>query len=313
MAKKKRITIVAPTFNEEESLNFFFDSLKKEINKNKNYEFDIIIIDNASTDGTQLILKSLAKKNKFLKVIINVKNFGHIRSPYYGILQSDGDATIYLASDLQDPPWLISQFLSHWEKGFKIVWGVKRANNDRTFFLRFARNLYYWIMSKISDSEHVSNATGFGLYDKEVINAVKALNDPYPYFRGIVASFGFPIKQIHYEHHERKFGVTKNNFSTLYDNAILGVVNQSTLPLRLCALIGFFSAIFSFLVGIYYLITKLFFWNSYEFGFAPIIIFISFGFGLILFFIGIMGEYLAVILRHQQRKPIVIVKEKINF
>lgn len=311
--KKKTISIVAPCFNESQIISKFLDLLIKEINKHKNYFFSIIIIDNASTDDTVEILKKYASKYKFIKVIINIRNFGHIRSPYYGIMQSTSDATIYMASDLQDPPSMIGEFIKHWELGYKVVWGVKNNSFERNIFIKFSRRVYYHFLNLISETPIVKNATGFGLYDKLVLNYVRKINDPYPYFRGMVSELGFPIKEVNFFQKPRPKGDSKNNLLTLYDFAMLGIVNHSIVPLRFASLVGILFGIISFIAACIYLILKLLYWDTFTIGVAPLLISMFFLFGILLFFVGIIGEYLLVIQKYLRNRPIVVEKERINF
>ena len=310
---RKTITIVSPTFNEEEGLVNFLNRLiliKKKITA---YKVDIIIIDNASTDNTQNILRKYAQKYKFIKVIFNVRNFGHVRSPYWGIIQSTSDITIYLASDLEDPPDLIFDFIRAWENGYLVVYGVRRSSDEKNLFIKSFRAIFYKLMSKISEIEMTPNATGFGLYDKEIIKNIIKINDPYPYLRGLVAEIGYPIKTIPFDQKKRVVGKSKNNLFSLISFAILGLISHSLIPLRICTFFGFFTSFLSFLVGIFYLFYKLIYWESFEIGLAPLIVSIFLFFGLLFFFIGIIGEYIGLMLTYQKRRPVVIERERINF
>ena len=309
---KKIITIVSPTYNEEENVLLFYSRVNEVIKNILNYHFEFLFIDNASTDKTVSILKELANINKQIKIIVNTRNFGHIRSPYWGIIQSQGDATIYLASDLQDPPELIPQFIDAWEKGFKVVVGVK-PKSKLHFINHQLRKAYYTFLNKISDVQIIKNSTGFGLYDKEVLNEVRKINDPYPFLRGIIAELGYEVKQIFFLQEGRVRGHTKNNIYTLYDIGMLGIVSHSIIPIRiaclLCFLFGLTSIIFSFT----FIILKLIYWNSFPLGISPIIISMFFLFGVILIFVGFLGEYMGSIHRYLQKRPVVVEKERINF
>lgn len=309
---KKQITIVAPTYNEEENVHHFFERVSDVIKNISNYRFEFLFIDNASTDKTVRILKELAKTNKQIKIIVNTRNFGHIRSPYWGIIQSQGDATIYLASDLQDPPELIPQFIDAWEKGFKVVLGVK-PESKLNFINHQLRKAYYKFLNKISDVLIIKNSTGFGLYDKEVLNEVRKINDPYPFLRGIIAELGYEVKQISFLQERRARGYTKNNFYTLYDIGMLGIINHSITPIRIASLLGFLIGTTSFIFAFIFTILKLIYWNSFPLGISPIIIGMFFMFGLILIFIGFLGEYIGSIHTYLQKRPVVVEKERINF
>lgn len=309
---KKIITIVSPTYNEEENVLLFYSRVNEVIKNILNYQFEFLFIDNASTDETAYILKDLAKQDKKIKVILNTRNFGHIRSPYWGIIQSQGDATIYLASDLQDPPELIPQFIDAWEKGFKVVLGVK-PESKLNFINHQLRKIYYIFLNKISDVPIIKNSTGFGLYDKEVLNEVRKINDPYPFLRGIIAELGYEVKQISFLQERRVRGYTKNNFYTLYDIGMLGIINHSITPIRIASLLGFLIGTTSFIFAFIFTILKLIYWNSFPLGISPIIIGMFFMFGLILIFIGFLGEYIGSIHTYLQKRPVVVEKERINF
>lgn len=312
-SNKKTVTIVAPCFNEEDLIASFLKEVIYQVENIDDYKFNILIIDNASTDKTPEILKRFAKKYEFLKLIFNTRNFGHIRSPYWGIIQSHSDATIYMASDFQDPPKLIQKFLNEWEKGFKVVLGVKNKTHERNIIIKQFRRFYYHFLDTISEVPITKNATGFGLYDKKVLDIVRSVNDPYPYFRGLISELGFPIKEIEFTQPERDNGYSKNNFYSLYDFALLGIVNHSILPLRFCSILGFIFSIISFICGLIYLVLKILYWNKFSLGLAPIVIGAFFLFGILLFFIGILGEYISIILRYLRNRPVVVEKERINF
>jgi len=309
---KKLISIVTPTYNEEENIEELYNEIKKSISNIKKYDFEIIVIDNDSTDKTQEILKNIASKDKNFKVIINNRNFGHIRSPYYGILQSSGIATVYLASDLQDPPKYIPELIDKWESGFKLVMAIK-PESESGFLFHQTRKIYYRLLNKISDVVIIKDSTGFGIYDSEVINQLKKINEPYPFLRGLICDLGYKVETISFKQPARKRGLTKNNFYTLYDIGILGVISHSKVPIRFAAFLGFIMGFISFVVAIFYVILKLLFWSSFPMGIAPIIISIFFFLGLQFMFIGVIGEYIGSIHTYSQNRPLVIEKERINF
>jgi glycosyltransferase involved in cell wall biosynthesis len=308
----KKISFVTPCYNEEENVEAVYNKVKSIMNDYLGYEYEHIFIDNDSTDRTISILKKLALLDKNLKIIINIRNFGHIRSPYYGILQASGDAIISLVSDLQDPPELIVDFLNHWENGYKIVVGIK-DKSDESKFMFFVRGVFYNFIDKISDNKQIKNFTGFGLYDKSFIDVLRQINEPYPYFRGLVSELGFSIKKINYTQPTRFKGKTKNNFYTLYDMAMLGFVSHSKVPLRLSSFLGFSVSILCFLLALIYFIYKLLFWNNFQLGLGPMVIGLFFFGGVQLFFLGIIGEYISVIFTHAKNRPLIIEKERINF
>ena len=306
-----KISIITPTYNEIENIEKLYSEIKNQFLK-INCDYEHIIIDNNSTDGTINKIKVLASKDKNLKLIINSKNYGHIRSPFYGLLQSSGDASILMAADFQDPIELISKYIDEWKKGNKIVLGKKISSDENQ--LKFSiRKLFYNFLSGISDFELTKNTTGSGIFDNSVIEKLKKINDPYPYFRGLISEIGEEIKIIKFNQPLRRFGRTKNNLSTLYDIGILGIVKHSRKPLRFMALLGFVSSIIGFLVGTFYFIYKLLFWDSFTLGLAPIIIGIFFVSSVQIALLGLVGEYVGIILLHQRNLPLVIEKERINF
>lgn len=306
------ISVVTPCFNEQENIEKIYNQVKDVFACLPQYRYEHIFIDNCSQDNTVTLLKSIAKKDKNIKILVNTRNFGHIRSPMYGLLQAKGDAVILIVADLQDPPILIKQFLVEWEQGWKIVIGVK-AKTDESFLMRNIRKYYYRLISKISSTELVKNFTGFGLYDSVVINALRNIGDPYPYFRGDICDVGYKIKKISYEQPLRKRGVSKNNFYSLFDMAMLGITNHSKVPIRLATIAGFSLASISLLFAVVIIILKLFFWNHFSVGIAPILVVLFFFFAILLLFLGILGEYVASMQTQIQNRPLVYVEEKINF
>lgn len=306
------ISIVSACRNEKENISELVRRVESSLQLAHEKNYELILIDNDSTDGTQDILRELANRNPSIKLILNARNFGHIRSPYHAILQGKGAAVIYLASDLQDPPELIPELLFKWREGFEIVAAVKKTSDESpTFFL--IRRLYYWLVRELADVQTISNFTGFGLYSKRVIEYLRNLNDPYPYFRGIISEIGLPTALVPFRQPKRARGFTKNNFYTLYDLAMLGITNHSKVPLRLATLSGFLLSLVSFIVGCGYLVYKLMFWERFSLGIAPALIGLFFFCSVILFFIGILGEYIGAIHTQVLRRPLVVEKERINF
>lgn len=312
---KKKISIISSAYNEEENIRELYEQVKSQMALLADkYDYEQIVLDNASTDNTLTELRKVAAQDPRFKVIVNARNFGHIRSPYYGILQCQGDAVIYLASDLQDPPSLIPQFLSKWEEGYKVV--LAQKNQSKESWLFFAvRRLYYWLLNLVNDSgaHLLSNCTGFGLYDKCVVSELRKLDEPYPYLRGLVCELGYSLALVPFVQPVRKRGITKNNFYTLYDNAMTGFTNHSKVPLRLAALGGFILGMISFILALVYLVLKLLYWDYFPMGTAPILLAVLFFSSVQLFFIGIIGEYIGAILTQVLKRPLVIEKERINF
>ena len=312
MSDRKLLSIVTPCFNEEENVEELYRRIKATIANESKYDFEIIFIDNASQDRTVPKLKSLASADSTVKLIVNTRNFGHIRSPYYGLIQSRGAAAIYLASDLQDPPELIPDFIRAWEEGYKLVMAVKPISRGNAL-VHSLRRSYYRLLDGISDISLLSDSTGFGLYDKEVLDHVREIDDPYPYLRGMICELGYDIKAIRFEQPRRLRGISKNNLYTLYDIAMLGIVSHSKVPIRIAAFLGFVLGSLSILAALTYLVLKLMFWDEFPFGLAPIMIGVFFLFGVQLMFVGIIGEYIGSIHTYVQRRPTVVEKERINF
>ena len=305
------ISIVTRCYNEEENVYNLYIQVKEILGK-LNYQYEHIFIDNCSTDNTVSILRTIARDDKNVKIIINSRNFGWIRSPIYGLLQAKGDAVISMVADLQDPPTMIIDFIKKWEEGFKIVVGVKSKSKENKLMF-FIRKIYYNLIKSISEIDHIDNFTGFGLYDKEIIKILKQINDPYPYFRGLLCEIGFEKVIIEYTQPRRERGITKSNFYRLYDVAMLGITNNSKIPLRLSAMIGFLIGAISLLVAIIYFLLKLFFWKTFNMGIAQLVIGLFFFSSVQLFFIGIIVEYVGAINTKVSNRPLVIEKERINF
>ncbi len=309
---KKKISVVTPCYNEELNVEELYAEVKKVMSELPQYDYEHIFIDNASADKTVEILKRLALVDSKVKIIVNVRNFGHIRSPYYGVQQAHGDAIILMASDLQDPPRLIKDLTKKWEEGNDIVVAVKNKSEENKLLFT-VRKIYYTLIKKLSEVEQIKNFTGFGLYDQKFIKVLRTLDEPYPYFRGLITEIGFKRAEITYIQPTRKRGKTSNNFYSLYDLAMVGFVNHSKFPIRLASLIGFCMSVISFILALLYFIYKLLFWDRFEAGLAPVIIGLFFFGSIQLFFIGIIGEYVGAIHTQVKNRPLVIEKERINF
>ena len=312
MKNKTLISITSPCFNEEGNIEELYDRVVRIIEKFPEYDFEYVFIDNASTDQTVEILRKLASNDQRVKVILNTRNFGHIRSPYWGIINTKGAATIYLASDLQDPPELIPEFIEQWKAGYKIVLAVKPLTSANPA-MHYLRKTYYRLLDSISEVSITKDATGFGLYEKVVLDHIRTINDPYPFLRGLICELGYPIKTVQFNQPRRLRGVSKNNLYSLFDFALLGIVSHSMVPIRVASIIGFIVSLLSMLCAVVLFIVKLIFWDYIPIGYAPTGIGIFLIFGVLLFFIGIVGEYVGVIHNHIQKHPIVVEKERINF
>ena len=307
----KLISIVTPLFNEEENIEDLCNRVSAVMSPLP-YDYEHLCIDNCSKDQTVALLRARATRDPRLKIIVNARNFGHIRSPYYALMQAAGDAVVVIAGDLQDPPEMIPDFIKKWEDGFKTVMAVKPESEESSLMF-FVRKMYYKIINRISEVSLINNATGAGLFDRDVIEILRSIDDPYPYTRGLVCEIGYPIATVPFKQPRRTRGVTSQNFYTLYDIAMLGITKHSKVPLRLMAMLGFALAIVSLLAAFGYLLAKLLFWDKFQFGTAPILIGI-FLFGAIqMFFLGMLGEYIASIQTQVRKMPLVVESERINF
>lgn len=308
----KLISIITPCYNEEDNITELCARIAAVFKDLPQYQYEHIVIDNASTDNTVNILKSIAATNQQLRIIVNIRNFGHIRSPFHALTVAEGDAVILLSSDLQDPPELIKSFLEKWESGYKVVVGVRTSTAEQ-FPMAMLRKVYYRLVSKIAEVNLIKNFTGFGLYDQKVISILRQIDDGYPYFRGLISEIGFPVAEIPFHQVNRKHGMSKNNFYTLYDMAVLGITTHSKFPIRLATISGFILSIISLLTALGFLAAKLLFWEKFPLGIAPILIGMFFFASVQLFFIGILGEYILSIHRQVFRRPLVVEGERVNF
>jgi glycosyltransferase involved in cell wall biosynthesis len=308
----KTLSILTPCYNEEANVEDVYNRVRQEVAKLRDYRYEHIFIDNHSGDHTLAILKQIASRDHNVKVIANARNFGHIRSPMHAFLQTRGDAVIGIVADLQDPPDLIPEMVARWEEGYLMVLCLKRTSEENPLMFWIRRKYYAWIQ-RLSSIQTFENFTGFGLYDRKVVEAVRAFDDPYPYFRGMIAEIGLPHYELFYDQPRRKRGITKNNFYTLYDTAMLGITNLSKVPLRFVTLLGFVSSAVSLLVGLVYLVYKLAFWANFTVGIAPLVIGLFFLGSVQLFSLGILGEYIGSIQTQVRKRPYVIESERVNF
>jgi glycosyltransferase involved in cell wall biosynthesis len=307
----KLVCVLVPCFNEEGNILPLYARIKAAFAQIPEQDYCLQFIDNASTDATVARIKTLAADDPRVRLIVNVRNFGAMRSGLHGFLQAPGDAVINMVADLQDPPEMIPEFVRQWRNGFKVVIGIKPSSREARMMF-WIRRFYYKLVKELSEIPLIENFTGFGLYDREVIEQVRATGDRYPYFRGLIADLGYARAEIPFEQPRRVSGVSKNNFYKLYDLAMLGITSHSKVPLRLATMAGFTLSALSLLVALGYLVAKLLFWNRFPINTAPILIAVFFFASVQLFFIGILGEYVGVILTHVTKRPLVIEKERVN-
>lgn len=310
---KKKISFMIPCYNERENVVPMSEAIVKLMEQElAAYDYELLFIDNCSDDGTRDLLRSICARNKKIKAIFNAKNFGQFNSPYHAMCQTTGDCTISLCCDFQDPVEIIPRFVEEWEKGYKIVCGIKATSRENKI-MRFLRTCYYKLIRKMSDVEQIEHFTGFGLYDKSFIEVLKTLDDPAPFMRGIVAELGYKRKDIPYEQAKRAAGKTHNNFFTLYDAAMLSFTTYTKMGLRLATITGFILSILSLIVAVVYLVMKLIWWDRFVAGMAPILIMVTVLGSMQLFFIGFLGEYVLSINKRVIHRPLVIEEERINF
>ncbi len=308
----KTISITTSCYNEDGNLQEWYDRIIAVLKKIPQYDYEFVVADNCSTDRSRSILREIALRDKKFRVIFNSNNFGWIRSPFNALLQARGSAVVQLSSDLQDPPEMIEDFIRHWEAGIKVVVGVKPVSRENPIMSLF-RRIYYKFLDMMSETPQIQNFNGFGLFDRQFMDAVKLYNEPYPYFRGLIGEIGFSRIEVPYIQDARKHGTAKSNFLRLYDAAMTGFVNHSKLPLRMAVFIGFTMACFSFVIALAYLVYKLCCWNNFSLGLAPVVIGLFFFSAVQLIFIGIIGEYVGAIWTQVKNHPLVIEEERINF
>lgn len=309
----KKISIMVPTYNEEENVELMYEALKKLFQEElSNYEYEIMFIDNKSKDNTRKLIRKICQKDKNVKAIFNAQNFGQFNSPFYGLIHTTGDCTISVVADFQDPLDMIPKFIKEWENGYKIVIGIKTQSKESKIMYAL-RSFYYKLIKKFSEVEQIEHFTGFGLYDKKFIEVLSNLKDPNPYLRGIVSELGFERKELQYIQPKRERGKTSNNWYRLYDAGMLGITSYTKIGLRLATILGFFVSFISIIIAIVYFILKIFMWDSFQAGIAPLLIGVFLLGGIQLFFIGFLGEYVLNINQRIMNRPLVIVEEALNF
>ena len=309
----KKISVLIPCYNEEENVVPISEAVIKTLTKDlPEYDYELVFIDNDSQDRTRSLIRQLCNENPKIKAIFNARNFGQFNSPYYGMLQITGDCVIEMVADFQDPVELIPQYVHEWEKGYKIVIGIKTSSKENRL-MYWLRGCYYKMMKKLSDVEQIEQFTGSGLYDRDFIEVLRNLDDPTPFRRGIVAELGFKIKQIPYEQPKRRAGETKNHFYQLYDAAMLSITSYTKAGLRLATIFGSICSLISMVVAVVYLVMKLMYWDRFPAGMAPVLIGMCFLGSVQIFFIGLMGEYILSINARVMKRPLVIEEERLNF
>ena len=309
----KKISVLIPCYNDAENVGPISRAVREILEKElPRYDYELVFIDNDSTDGTRDIIRGLCADNPRIKAILNARNFGQFNSPYYGMLQVTGDCVIEMVADFQDPVEMIPKYIHEWEKGYKIVIGIKTSSKENRL-MYWLRSCYYKTIKKLSDVEQIEHFTGSGLYDREFIEVLRNLDDPTPFLRGIVAELGYRRKEIPYEQPRRRAGKTHNNLYRLYDAAMLSVTSYTKAGLRLATIFGSICAVVSMLIAMVYLVMKLIWWDRFPAGMAPMLIGMLFLGSVQLFFIGFLGEYIMSINQRVMKRPLVIEEERINF
>ena len=309
----KKISILIPCYNEEENIvpisQAVIETMERDLPE---YAFELVFIDNDSTDNTRSLIRGLCGQDRRIKAIFNARNFGQFNSPYYGMLQVTGDCVVEMVADFQDPVDMIPKYVREWEKGYKIVIGIKTSSRENKI-MYWLRSCYYKTIKKLSDVEQIEHFTGSGLYDREFIEVLRNLDDPTPFLRGIVAELGYKRKEIPYDQPKRRAGKTHNNFYRLYDAAMLSVTSYTKAGLRLSTFFGFFCSLASMCVALVYLVMKLIWWDRFPAGMAPMLIGMLFLGSVQIFFIGLLGEYIMSINQRVMKRPLVIEEERLNF
>ena len=308
----KKVSVMIPCYNEAENIRAITAAVAAQMEELPQYDYEILCIDNCSTDGTRELLRQICAENPKVRAILNVKNFGQFNSPYYGLCQTTGDCAISICADFQDPVEMIPEFLKYWEEGYQIVCGVKTSSRENPVMYKL-RTVYYKLIRKFSQVEQIEHFTGFGLYDKSFLDVLRNLDDPTPFIRGIVAELGGKRKEIPYEQPQRRAGKTHNNWYTLYDAAMLSFTSYTKVGMRIAVFGGMITAFLSMIVGFIYLIMKLIYWDRFDAGQAPMIIIVCLMSSILLTFMGFLGEYIAAINLRLMKRPLVVEEERLNF
>lgn len=308
----KKISIMSGCYNEKGNITELYERIISAMKTMPDYDYELIFIDNCSIDGTRDEIRQLCVIDKRVKAIFNVKNFGPVRSPWHGLLQGDGDAVIGISSDLEDPPEIIPEMIRKWEQGYKLALGVRNGSTEHGL-KSYLRPCFYWLLKKCSGAEQIAGFTGFGLYDREVIKTFRSLNDPYPYFRGLIGELGWKYAKIPFTKFARTRGSSNIHFFANFDMALLAIVSHSKIPLRMATICGLVVSFLSFITGSYYLVLKLTNWDTVQIGIAPTLVGLFFLMGILFIFLGLIGEYVGLIVTHVLNRPIVVEEERINF
>lgn len=309
---KKMISIVIPVYNEEPNIELCYDALNEFlITLNDRYNFEFVFTDNCSTDRTFELLKALCLKDSRVRAFRFSRNFGYQKSILMGYLKAKGDAAIQFDCDLQDPPSMLPVFIDNWERGYKVVYGIRKGRQEG-FFITSLRKAFYRFIDSVSSTKLPHDAGDFRLVDRRILQELGKIEDADPYLRGAIAELGFSHIGIEYERASRKFGESKFNFSALLRLAIDGITNHSVVPLRFATYVGLATSFLTFIALVAYVIGKLIFQTEWPEGFATTTALILISLSLNALFLGIIGEYLGRIFVQLKKVPLPIVEVSLN-
>lgn len=309
----KKISVTIPCWAEEKSVRQMYERLTKVFRERlPQYDYEIIYVDDCSSDQTQDEIRKLCAEDKKVKGVFNARNFGFNRNVFASMQYGSGDATFLIFGDLQDPPELLPQLVEKWEQGYSVIIGQKTSSQESKLMYTL-RTLYYNVIGKLSDSKQIQHFNGFGLYDRTFIDVMRQIIDPNPYLKGLVSEFGMNISVIPYEQAESLRGKSGFNFMKYYDVAMLGITSYTKILMRIATFLGALLGLFSVCLAAFVFISKLLNWGAYPYGTAAILVGVFFIGAVQLFFMGILGEYVLSINTRSMQRPLVIVGEKINF
>ncbi len=310
----KLISIITPVLNEADNLQQYYfrvSAVIDAIEADNKYRFEIIFTDNRSTDDTFAIIQELASKDRRIRAFRFSRNFGYQNSIFTGYRKARGDAAIELDCDLQDPPEMIASFISKWEEGFDIVYGIRQKRKEGLMITYF-RTLFYRMINRLSEIELPHDAGDFMLVDRKIIAQLVQVQNVNLYIRGLVFSFGFEKIGIPYTREKRMLGASKFSYFKLVNFALDGIINMSTAPLRLASYLGILIASVTLLVSIVYIVLKLSGLVEWPSGFTTNIVVLLFGISINALFLGIIGEYLGRLVIQSRNLPRTIITDEIE-
>ena len=309
----KKISVVVPCYNEQKSIELMYQTIKNIFEKElSEYDYDLILADDYSKDNTREIIRNLCKKDRHVKAVFNMSNFGFSRNVFSALQEAEGNAVFLVFGDMQDPPELLPEFVKKWENGSKVVIGQKTAS-DEARFMNFMRKMYYRVIRSLSDKPQIEEFNGFGLYDHKFIDVLRGIGDIQPYLKTVVSEYAPDYDKVLYHHQKSERG--KSNFSLYknYDFAMEGITSSTKKLMRMATFIGAGLGVISAIYAISVVVRKILFRDMFPIGLASIMVGVYLLGAIQLFFIGILGEYMLSINVRTMRKPRVVVDERINF